>query len=194
MYVFNVSKKVAPPSHKCQTQGLRFGKLYGFAVPNDFMDRDPWHKANGNGGKVEGKWLPISWQWDGTAKNFAHDGSWDFTVSPPGFPEYKYWNANGQTIGAKMEHNTPDPRPGKTGFIQGSTAGYIGHYYVADAGVAALQSWTLADGFPTELAGEYYAYEGERDIRRQIELGGQGLYRDGYDATVNYSKENKATG
>lgn len=143
-----------------------------------------------NGAKVEGKWLPIDWRWDGEVKDYSHDGGWHFQIDPPGFPEMKFWNANGNTgSGAKMEHNTPDPRPGNTAFIQGSTAGYFGHYYVT----SDLSAWMPGDDFPAELDGEYYVYQGEQDIRKQIELGGMGQYRDGYDATVNYSKNNAAT-
>merc|ERR1712038_1322021 len=78
-----------------------------------------------------------------------------------------------------------------TAFIQGSTAGYFGHYYVHDI-VAALES----DGdFPSELDASYYVYQGENDITGQIELNGDGLYNivpecpGADDATVNCDRD-----
>lgn len=45
-----------------------------------------------------------------------------------------------------------------------------------------------ADGdFPDVFEGEYFVYQGELDVTKQIELGGKGQYAVG-DATMNYDK------
>ena len=141
--------------------------------PSDGLFRDAFHKPRDNGEMVGGKFVAINWQWDGEVKNFRHDGAWDFQLDVPGYEgtDMKWWNAKGyDASGSKTEHLSPDTRPGMTAFIQGSTAGYFGHYYVHDI-LTALNS----DGeFPSELDASYYVYQGENDITGQIELNGAG--------------------
>ncbi len=103
-----------------------------------------------------------------------------------------WWNGNGyDASGSKTEHNSPDTRPGQTAFIQGSTAGYFGHYYVHDI-IAALDG---EGDFPAELDASYFVYQGENDITGQIDLNGAGLYNiveecpGAEDATVNCDRD-----
>lgn len=80
----------APADDFLARNGLKYGQIYGFAVdmasnttaPYDLW-RDEFHKTASNGDKVEGKWLPQEWRWDGEVKNFQHDGSWDYQNKPP---------------------------------------------------------------------------------------------------------------
>merc|ERR1719242_1361795 len=171
----------APADDFLARNGLRFGQVYGFATDmaptgsTGGMFRDEFHKSRENGSKVDGKFVAIDWQWDGVVKNFRHDGAWHFQIDVPGYEgtTMKWWNANGyDSSGAKTEHTSPDTRPGQTAFIQGSTAGYFGHYYIHDI-KAALDA---ADTLPSEIESTYYVYQGENDITKQIELGGAGLY------------------
>jgi hypothetical protein len=80
-----------------------------------------------------------------------------------------------------------------TGFLAGSTCGYIGHLYVNDV----QEALASADGgLPAVFDGSYYVYQGELDVSSQIELGGKGQYADGKDATRNWdnaSGEGKVT-
>merc|ERR1712038_865813 len=170
----------APEDDFLARNGLRYGKVYGFAIdmsesgPTGGMWRDDFHKPRENGAKVEGKFIPINWQWDGEVKNFRHDGAWDFQLDPPGYEgtNMKFWNAAGyDTSGKKTEHISPDTRPGITGFVQGSTAGYFGHIYI-DGVTDALN---MADTFPAEFDSTYFVYQGENDVTGQIHLGGDGL-------------------
>merc|ERR550539_685981 len=110
--------------------------------PTAGLWRDEFHRdaASQNGVQVDGVFTPIDWMWDGEVKNFEHDGSWEFQDQPPlhdGSDNY-FWNAMGNDYlwGCKTEHNTPDPREGVSGFVQSSTCGYFGHYYVND--IAAI--------------------------------------------------------
>ena len=99
--------------------------------PSGGLTRDAFHKDRANGSKVDGKFFAIDWQWDGTVKNFRHDGTWDFQIPVPGYDgtNMMWWNANGyDEIGAKTEHLAPDTRLGMSAFVQGSPAGYFGHY------------------------------------------------------------------
>lgn len=171
----------APEDDFLARNGLRYGKVYGFAVdmsedgPTGGLFRDAYHKNRENGEKVMGKFVAIDWQWDGTVKNFRHDGAWDFQIPVPGYhgTDMMWWNANGyDSAGAKTEHISPDTRPGMTGFIQGSTAGYFGHYYIHDI----TEALNAADDFPSELVTSYYVYQGENDITGQIDLNGDGLF------------------
>lgn len=55
-----------------------------------------------------------------------------------------------------------------------------------------------AGEFPQSFPGEYYVYQGETDIRDQVELGGKGQYTPGTDgqardATCNYDQAYNAT-
>ena len=105
----------------------------------------------------------------------SHDGAWEFQIPVPNYEstEMKWWNAKGNdNSGSKTEHLSPDTRPGITGFIQGSTAGYFGHYYIHDI-TDALNS---GDDFPSELSSDYYVYQGENDITGQVDLNGDGLF------------------
>jgi hypothetical protein len=72
-----------------------------------------------------------------------------------------------------------DVRPGKTGFIQGSTAGYFGHLYVLD--VEDVLKGVSGKELPKSFDGEYYVYQGELDVTTQIELGGKFRYTDDAD-------------
>lgn len=124
--------------------------------------------------KGGGKFITKDWQWYGVAKNFRHDGVWNFQVNLPGYEDtnIKFWNAAGYDGGgAKTEHISPDTTPGVTGFVQSSTAGYYGNIYIHDV-PEALEN---ADTFPAELDSTYYLYQGKNDIAGQIHLGGDGL-------------------
>lgn len=57
-------------------------------------------------------------------------------------------------------------------FIQGSTAGYFGHYYIH--GITDALNDAKGD-FPFELDSSYFVYQGENDITGQIDLNGDGL-------------------
>lgn len=70
--------------------------------------------------------------------------------------------------------------------IQGSTCGYFGHLYLEDF-VTTLEEASDGDNdFPASFDATYYVYQGERDVTSQIELGGQGRYAEGHDATMNW--------
>ena len=184
----------APKNDFLARNGLRFGKVYGFAIdmsadgPTSGMWRDEFHRDPEqalNGAHVPGKWLPIEWQWNGTVTNYQHDGAWDFQTKPPGTDDepYEYWNGLGNDeAGCKMEHNTPDPRVNYTAFVQGSTCGYFGHYYLHNVSEALIGT----DTFPTSIDGSYFVYQGELDITDQIMLGGKGQYPGGLNAKMNY--------
>jgi hypothetical protein len=188
----------APKDDFLARNGLRYGKVYGYAIdmsdegPTHGMWRDTFHldpEMAHNGAHVPGKWFPIDWQWDGTVRDYHHDGAWDFQVKPPGAKgtEYRFWNSLGNNeAGCKMEHNSPDPRLDKTAFIQGSTCGYFGHYYMHGVAEALAND---DDDFPHSINGSYYVYQGELSIVDQIELGGKGQYADGLDATKHYSDD-----
>lgn len=186
----------APADDFLARNGLRYGKLYGFAIdmsedgPADGLFRDEFHTPRENGAQVDGKFVAINWQWDGVVKNYRHDGAWEFQNDVPGYEgtDFKWWNANGyDESGSKTEHLSPDLRPGVSAFVQGSTAGYFGHYYLNDLG----EKLATADGFPAEIDSSYFVYQGQQDISGQIELGGAGLTNEvpecpgASDATVN---------
>ena len=164
------------------------------AGPTGGLWRDEFHKSTSatNGAKVPGKFMPVNWQWDGTVKDFIHDGSWDFQDAVPnGGGTYQFWNGNGNdSAGCKTEHLSPDPRAGKSGFIQSSTCGYFGHVYLTNI----LSELQATGDFPTSIAADYYVYQGELDIVSQINLGGKGQYADGKNATRNYSSSRSDTG
>ena len=162
--------------------------------PTGGLFRDAFHKPRDNGEQVDGKFVAIDWQWDGEVKNFRHDGAWDFQLPVPGYDGtgMMWWNANGyDASGSKTEHLSPDTRPGKTAFIQGSTAGYFGHYYIH----GITEALEAAGGFPSELDASYFVYQGENDITAQIDLGGAGLYNivpecpGAVDANVNCDRD-----
>ena len=139
--------------------------------------RDEYHKSRMNGEKVEGKFVAIDWKWDGEVKNFRHDGAWEWQKPVPSFgpdDDFKWWNSNGMDSGgSKTEQITHDPREGVSAFVQSSTGGYFGHYYLD--GLKDLLS-TLTDGeLPTTVDSTYYVYQGENDIRSQVNLGMAGL-------------------
>lgn len=138
----------APEDDFLARNGLRYGNLYGFSVdmsedgPTGGLWRDDFHrdaeKAT-NGAEVPGWWIKQPWSWDGTVRSFAFDGSWDYQNPPPytgdgtGREGYQWWNGMGpDEKGCKTEHVTPDPRASVgAAFIQTSTCGYFGHYYVS---------------------------------------------------------------
>jgi hypothetical protein len=74
-------------------------------------------------------------------------------------------------------HSTQDTREGKTGFIQGSTAGYFGHCYVED--VKKILGGLKGSELPKSFPGEYIVYQGETDVTKQIQLGGKGEHAPG---------------
>lgn len=201
LFCTTMSGSDAPEDDYLARNGFRYGKVYGFATdmsasgPTGGLFRDAFHKPRDNGSKVDGKFVAIDWMWDGEVRNFRHDGAWDFQLDVPGYAgtDMMWWNANGyDASGSKTEHLSPDTRPGITGFIQGSTAGYFGHYYIHDV-MAALDA---ADGgLPHELDSTYYVYQGEQDITAQINLNGDGLYNivpecpGAEDATVNCDRD-----
>ena len=185
----------APADDFLARNGLRYGKLYGFATdmsesgPTKGMWRDDFHRdatMGVNGAEVPGVFTPIDWQWDGEVVDFEHDGSWDFQEQPPmhlGSSNY-FWNAAGNDAGGcKTEHNTPDPRDGVSGFVQSSTCGYFGHYYLN--GIADILDGLSGTDLPGDIPASYHVYQGELDIREQIELGGKGQYADGQSALTN---------
>lgn len=98
--------------------GLRYGKLYGFAVdlsedgPTGGLFRDEFHKseAANNGAMIPGKMIAVQWSWDGIVKDFQHDVSWEYQVLPEPIDDiqYTWWNAGGLNVsGCKTEHITP---------------------------------------------------------------------------------------
>ena len=137
----------APEDDFLARNGLRYGKIYGYAVDmkpfrqSKGLYRDEFHRSEEyayNGARVNGWWIAQDWQWDGEVKNYRHDGAWEFQDKPPatragsGRKDYQWWTGMGpDTKGCKTEHISPDPRKDTTGFIQGSTCGYFGHYYVS---------------------------------------------------------------
>lgn len=134
-----------------------------------------------NGAKVPGKWIAQPWRWDGKVKNFQYDASWDYQNDPQ-VDGYRWWTSAGyDEAGFKTEHLSPDPRPGKTSYIQTSTAGWFGHLYVDD-----VPGMLAKGGLPKFFEGAYYVYQGEIDITKQIMLGGMGKYADHRNATKNW--------
>jgi len=192
----------APEDDFLARNGLRYGKLYGFAIdmaptgPTGGLYRDAFHKPRNNGARVSGKFVAINWQWDGVVKNYRHDGAWEFQLDPPGYEgtQIKWWNANGvDSSGAKTEHLGSDTRPDTTAFVQGSTAGYFGHYYVH---THTIMSDFNSGRLPVSVDATYFVYQGENDIVDQIDLGGAGLLASAdvcpgaVDATVNCDRDN----
>ena len=181
--------------------GLRFGQLYGFATdmtqtgPTGGLWRDDAHRTVKNGYEVAGVFAPIDWQWNGQVVDWIHDGSWEFQNLPLNVEAgYEFWNANGPNdSGCKTEHLSPDPRLGQSGFVQTSTCGYFGHYYLNSL-AETFQS--VQGDFPEIIDATYYVYEGERSIYDQIELGGKGQLANGQDARYNCdgSSYNSTTG
>jgi len=171
----------APEDDFLARNGLRYGKIYGFATdvspegPTGGLFRDDFHKPRQNGARVDGKFVALQWQWDGVVKNYRHDGAWEFQDDVPGYEgtDFKWWNGNGYDgSGAKTEHLSPDTRPGLTAFVLSSTAGYFGHYYLN----AVAETLAAANGdLPKEIDATYFVYQGENDVSGQINLGGAGL-------------------
>lgn len=142
----------APEDDFLARNGLRYGHIYGFAIdmsedgPTGGLWRDAFHldpEKGTNGAKVDGWWIKQPWSWDGEVRNFEYDGSWDYQDKPPytgegtGREEYHWWTSMGpDEAGCKTEHLSPDPRVSSgASFVQGSTCGYFGHYYVSDVPV-----------------------------------------------------------
>lgn len=177
--------KGEPASDFLSRNGLAFGQLYGFATDTGSVgNRDAWHKEHNKGDTVQGAFFPLEWQWDGEVKSFEHDGAWEFQDKPAGAPVgHEFWTGGGKDkAGAKWEHNTP-LLDGRSGFLQGSTAGYFGEY---DLTRLAQELAGLGNGehFPSKLEAEYYVYQGESSIKDLIDLGGKGMRADGGDQTT----------
>ena len=74
MPCFLVTGSDAPADDFLARNGLRYGKVYGFAVdmsesgPTGGLMRDAFHKPRANGAQVDGKFVAINWQWDGEVK------------------------------------------------------------------------------------------------------------------------------
>lgn len=116
-----------------------------------------------------------------TLCSYSNESNFDsFRVS-------KWWTSKGPSDdGCKTEHNSPDPRPGQTAFIQSSTCGYFGHLYVKNV----PETLAAANGaFPATFDGEYFVYQGETDVTQQIMLGGKGQHTEGRNATMNWDKD-----
>jgi hypothetical protein len=135
----------APADDFLARNGLRYGAMYGYAVDMDPKNpakglwRDDFHRdpeAGKNGASVVGYWIRIPWQWDGVVRDYEHSDTWVYQDKPPftrrsGRKDYEWWTALGPDEGGcKTEHLSSDPRLGYTAFVQGSTCGYFGHYYV----------------------------------------------------------------
>jgi hypothetical protein len=191
----------APADDFLARNGLKFGKVYGFAVDmsatgaTEGLWRDDFHRdvvLARNGANVSGKWIAQDWQWDGVVTNYQNDGSWEFQLPPPGtgvagteLENYLWWNSAGNDAsGCKTEHVSPDPRAGITAFIQGSTCGYFGHLYVN--GVAEVLAAAAPGTFPATFDGDWFVYQGENDVTGQIQMGGKGQHADGRDALRNW--------
>jgi hypothetical protein len=114
----------APGDDFLARNGLKYGKIYGFAIdmspsgPSEGLWRDDFHRdvvLARNGANVSGKWIAQDWQWDGVVTNFQNDGSWEFQLPPPGtgvagteLENYSWWNAGGyESSGCKTEHVSP---------------------------------------------------------------------------------------
>ena len=142
----------APEDDFLARNGLRYGAIYGYAVdmrPNrraKGLWRDAFHRNETtakNGAEVQGRWIKQPWQWDGRVLDFEHSDAWDFQDKPPftrgSLKNYEWWTAAGPDEGGcKTEHLSSDPRIGYSGFVQSSTCGYFGHYYVS---CLLRQSW-----------------------------------------------------
>ena len=172
--------KGTPCYNECtflESNGLAYGKTYGFSVPEATADRDPYHVdaargAVNEGVPLEGVFAPTAWMWDGVVKDFEHDLAWHFQEAPLNVDGYKFWTAQGSsTSGYKTEHLSPDPR-GNNRFIQGSTAGYMGFY--SFDGVADILGALTVGEFPDSIPGKYDLFEGETDISARIVLSGEG--------------------
>lgn len=104
----------AHPDDFLARNGLRYGKIYGYAVDRDMstagLFRDDFHKRPDlafNGAHVPGKWIAQDWQWDGEVRDFTYDGSWDFQVAPA-MEGMDWWVAGSYDgAGAKTEHCSP---------------------------------------------------------------------------------------
>jgi len=174
--------------HFLARNGFEFGALYGFATDCSpgtpgAEGRDTWHKNTATAGAtVSGAFYRLRWKdAPGEVKDFVHDAAWEFQDSPEGAPAgWCFWNAAGNdNSGAKTEHLTPDPRGGAR-VMQGSTAGYFGIY-----DFSALTDLLASGTLPQSIPATYTCLQPESDVRSMIELGGEGKYADGQDATVN---------
>jgi hypothetical protein len=180
--------------------------------PSKGLFRDQFHLSvdASNGKEIKGKWIAQKWRWNGTVTNFEDDGAWDYQL-PTGVQDYVWWNAGGVNVtGFKSEHGSPvslsckidcnysryvltvvilfqDLRPGITGFVQTSTAGYFGHYYVDD--IVAQLTANVKPNFPSSFEGRYFVYQGERSVVAQVELGGAGLLSGGRDMRYNWDSQ-----
>lgn len=95
----------APSDDFLARNGLRYGKMYGFAIdmsekgPSSGLWRDAFHKdpeKGVNGAKVSGEFQPIKWQWGGVATDFTEDGAWDFQDESITTDGMHFWNGKGE--------------------------------------------------------------------------------------------------
>ena len=95
----------APSDDFLARNGLRYGKMYGFAIdmsedgPSSGLWRDAFHKdpeKGVNGAKVTGEFQPIKWQWGGVATDFTEDGAWDFQDESVTTDGMHFWNGEGE--------------------------------------------------------------------------------------------------
>jgi len=169
--------------------GLRYGKLYGFATDTTASGvRDDWHKVNYKGAKVNGGFYPTSWSWDGNVVNFEDDGSWNFQDAPLTAPTgFEFWTAKGPNeAGKKTEHNSPAFRSDyPSAFTQSSTAGYFGDYVMPNLG-QVLSNLPTGKDFPDSIPAFYELWQGETKVSDLIDLGGKGQLAAaaGHDATL----------
>lgn len=180
--------------------GLRYGRLYGFAVDeaditvnDEVVWRDAWHKNEDRkkGDKVNGRFYPIEWTWNGEVKSFEYDGSWDFQDKPKnGADGFHFWTGAGpDASGAKTEHISPT-LDGRSAYIQTSTAGYFGEYNLdLESALDAL----AGKDFPDMIGSEYYMFQGETSVKDLIDLGGKGVRADGKLNNMMYDKTDKET-
>jgi hypothetical protein len=135
----------APEDDFLARNGLRHGSMYGYAVNMEpdsrakGLWRDEFHrneKTAINGGEVTGRWIKIPWMWDGQVRDFEHSDAWVYQDKPPhttgSLSNYEWWTGAGpDEAGCKTEHLSSDPTEGVTAFVQTSTCGYFGHYWVS---------------------------------------------------------------
>ena len=161
-----------------ERNGLAFGQVYGFAVPNATKDRDAFHKnnvrTNTDGHKVTGAYFaPIAWKFNSSnIQNVEYTDMWEFQ-EPPVMPssitgDWKFWTPAGRNApGDKTEHNTPSPT-GEQKFAHGSNAGYFGVYEAVD--LTTKLADLAAGALPDVISATYDMIEGTTDVDTRIKL------------------------
>lgn len=172
-----------PATDFLSRNGLRYGKVYGFACnTTETGYRDAWHQAHYTGDMVQGKFVALNWTWTGEVVNFEHDPAWMWQDAV-GVDGMEWWTAAGPNSGgAKTEHLSPFV-DGTSSYVQGSTAGYFGKYTLELA--TALAGMTGMD-LPDMVDSSYLLYQGETDVVDLIDLGGKGQLACGFNATYMY--------